>query len=174
MLTVRILCVGKCKEKYWREACAEYGKRLSAFCRFEVLEVDEERLPERPSKAQIESGLEQEGKRLLQKAGSTPIVALCILAKIAPQSYVVAMCIEGKMLSSEDLAETFTQVQNRGMSQLSFIIGGSWGLWEEVKRKAALRLSMSPMTFPHQLARVMLCEQIYRAFQIAHSGKYHK
>ena len=75
MLTVRILCVGKCKEKYWREACAEYGKRLSAFCRFEVLEVDEERLPERPSKAQIESGLEQEGKRLLQKAGSTPIVA---------------------------------------------------------------------------------------------------
>ncbi len=81
MLTVRILCVGKCKEKYWREACAEYGKRLSAFCRFEVLEVDEERLPERPSKAQIESGLEQEGKRLLQKAGSTPIVALCIEGK---------------------------------------------------------------------------------------------
>ena len=90
MLTVRILCVGKCKEKYWREACAEYGKRLSAFCRFEVLEVDEERLPERPSKAQIESGLEQEGKRLLQKAGSTPIVALCI---------------EGKELSSPQLAQ---------------------------------------------------------------------
>ena len=139
MLTVRILCVGKCKEKYWREACAEYGKRLSAFCRFEVLEVDEERLPERPSKAQIENGLEQEGKRLLQKAGSTPIVALCI---------------EGKELSSPQLAQYVERA--------------------EVKRKAALRLSMSPMTFPHQLARVMLCEQIYRAFQIAHSGKYHK
>ena len=159
MLTVRILCVGKCKEKYWREACAEYGKRLSAFCRFEVLEVDEERLPERPSKAQIESGLEQEGKRLLQKAGSTPIVALCI---------------EGKELSSPQLAQYVEQAAVNGASSLAFVIGGSWGLWEEVKRKAMLRLSMSPMTFPHQLARVMLCEQIYRAFQIAHSGKYHK
>ena len=159
MLTVRILCVGKCKEKYWREACAEYGKRLSAFCRFEVLEVDEERLPERPSKAQIESGLEQEGKRLLQKAGSTPIVALCI---------------EGKELSSPQLAQYVERAAVNGASSLAFVIGGSWGLWEEVKRKAVLRLSMSPMTFPHQLARVMLCEQIYRAFQIAHSGKYHK
>ncbi|MFQ9846046.1 MAG: 23S rRNA (pseudouridine(1915)-N(3))-methyltransferase RlmH [[Clostridium] leptum] len=159
MLTVRILCVGKCKEKYWREACAEYGKRLSAFCRFEVLEVDEERLPERPSKAQIESGLEQEGKRLLQKAGSTPIVALCI---------------EGKELSSPQLAQYVERAAVNGASSLAFVIGGSWGLWEEVQRKAALRLSMSPMTFPHQLARVMLCEQIYRAFQIAHSGKYHK
>ena len=159
MLTVRILCVGKCKEKYWREACAEYGKRLSAFCRFEVLEVDEERLPERPSKAQIESGLEQEGKRLLQKAGSTPIVALCI---------------EGKELSSPQLAQYVERAAVNGASSLAFVIGGSWGLWEEGKRKAALRLSMSPMTFPHQLARVMLCEQIYRAFQIAHSGKYHK
>lgn len=159
MLTVRILCVGKCKEKYWREACAEYGKRLSAFCRFEVLEVDEERLPERPSKAQIESGLEQEGKRLLQKAGSTPIVALCI---------------EGKELSSPQLAQYVERAAVNGASSLAFVIGGSWGLWEEVKRKAALRLSMSQMTFPHQLARVMLCEQIYRAFQIAHSGKYHK
>ena len=124
MLTVRILCVGKCKEKYWREACAEYGKRLSAFCRFEVLEVDEERLPERPSKAQIESGLEQEGKRLLQKAGSTPIVALCI---------------EGKELSSPQLAQYVERAAVNGASSLAFVIGGSWGLWEEVKRKAALR-----------------------------------
>ena len=137
MLTVRILCVGKCKEKYWREACAEYGKRLSAFCRVEGLE----------------------GKRLLQKAGSTPIVALCI---------------EGKELSSPQLAQYVERAAVNGASSLAFVIGGSWGLWEEVKRKAALRLSMSPMTFPHQLARVMLCEQIYRAFQIAHSGKYHK
>lgn len=105
MLTVRILCVGKCKEKYWREACAEYGKRLSAFCRFEVLEVDEERLPERPSKAQIESGLEQEGKRLLQKAGSTPIVALCI---------------EGKELSSPQLAQYVERAAVNGASSLAF------------------------------------------------------
>ena len=109
MLTVRILCVGKCKEKYWREACAEYGKRLSAFCRFEVLEVDEERLPERPSKAQIESGLEQEGKRLLQKAGSTPIVALCI---------------EGKELSSPQLAQYVERAAVNGASSLAFVIGG--------------------------------------------------
>lgn len=159
MLTVRILCVGKCKEKYWREACAEYGKRLSAFCRFEIVEVDEERLPERPSQAQIENGLEQEGKRLLQKAGNSSMIALCI---------------EGKEISSPQLAQYLEQVTVNGVSSLTFVIGGSWGLWEEVKRKATLRLSMSPMTFPHQLARVMLCEQIYRAFQIIHSGKYHK
>ena len=159
MLTVRILCVGKCKEKYWREACAEYGKRLSAFCRFEVLEVDEERLPERPSKAQIESGLEQEGKRLLQKAGSTPIVALCI---------------EGKELSSPQLAQYVERAAVNGASSLAFVIGGSWGLSEEVKRAGARRLSMSPMTFPHQLARVLLCEQLYRACSINAGAKYHK
>ena len=121
--------------------------------------MDEERLPERPSKAQIESGLEQEGKRLLQKAGSTPIVALCI---------------EGKELSSPQLAQYVERAAVNGASSLAFVIGGSWGLWEEVKRKAALRLSMSPMTFPHQLARVMLLEQLYRAMQIAVGGKYHK
>ena len=159
MLTVRILCVGKCKEKYWREACAEYGKRLSAFCRFEVLEVDEERLPERPSKAQIESGLEQEGKRLLQKAGSTPIVALCI---------------EGKELSSPQLAQYVERAAVNGASSLAFVIGGSWGLSDEVKQRADFKLSMSRMTFPHQLARVMLLEQIYRACSINNNSKYHK
>ena len=159
MLTVRILCVGKCKEKYWREACAEYGKRLSAFCRFEVSEVDEERLPERPSKAQIESGLEQEGKRLLQKAGSTPIVALCI---------------EGKELSSPQLAQYVERAAVNGASSLAFVIGGSWGLSDEVKQRADFKLSMSRMTFPHQLARVMLLEQIYRACSINNNSKYHK
>ena len=159
MLTVRILCVGKCKEKYWREACAEYGKRLSAFCRFEVLEVDEERLPERPSKAQIESGLEQEGKRLLQKAGSTPIVALCI---------------EGKELSSSQLAQYVERAAVNGASSLAFVIGGSYGLHASLKAEAWARLSMSPMTFPHHLARVMLLEQIYRAYQINAGTKYHK
>ena len=159
MLTVRILCVGKCKEKYWREACAEYGKRLSAFCRFEVLEVDEERLPERPSKAQIESGLEQEGKRLLQKAGSTPIVALCI---------------EGKELSSPQLAQYVERAAVNGASSLAFVIGGSYGLAERLKGESWVKLSMSPMTFPHHLARVMLLEQIYRACAINNHTKYHK
>ena len=159
MLTVRILCVGKCKEKYWREACAEYGKRLSAFCRFEVLEVDEERLPERPSKAQIESGLEQEGKRLLQKAGSTPIVALCI---------------EGKELSSPQLAQYVERAAVNGASSLAFVIGGSYGLAERLKGESWVKLSMSPMTFPHHLARVMVLEQVYRAFQIAAGTRYHK
>lgn len=159
MQTIRILCVGKCKEKYWRDACGEYGKRLSGFCRFEIVEVDEERLPERPSPAQIENGLEQEGKRLLRKAGN---------------SAVVALCIEGKELSSPQLAGQLERMAVNGMGDVAFVIGGSWGLWEEVKQKAVLRLSMSPMTFPHQLARVMLCEQVYRAFQIITSGKYHK
>ena len=159
MLTVRILCVGKCKEKYWREACAEYGKRLSAFCRFEVLEVDEERLPERPSKAQIESGLEQEGKRLLQKAGSTPIVALCI---------------EGKELSSPQLAQYVERAAVNGASSLAFVIGGSYGLHASLKAEAWARLSMSPMTFPHHLARVMLLEQLYRSFKIDEGSSYHK
>ena len=155
MLTVRILCVGKCKEKYWREACAEYGKRLSAFCRFEVLEVDEERLPERPSKAQIESGLEQEGKRLLQKAGSTPIVALCI---------------EGKELSSPQLAQYVERAAVNGASSLAFVIGGSWGLWEEAKRKAALRLSMSPMTFPHQWPGLCFASRFTAPFRLPIRG----
>ena len=159
MLTVRILCVGKCKEKYWREACAEYGKRLSAFCRFEVLEVDEERLPERPSKAQIESGLEQEGKRLLQKAGSAPIVALCI---------------EGKELSSPQLAQYVERAAVNGASSLAFVIGGSYGLAERLKGESWVKLSMSPMTFPHHLARVMLLEQLYRAFKIREGSSYHK
>ena len=159
MLTVRILCVGKCKEKYWREACAEYGKRLSAFCRFEVLEVDEERLPERPSKAQIESGLEQEGKRLLQKAGSTPIVALCI---------------EGKELSSPQLAQYVERAAVNGASSLAFVIGGSYGLHPSIKAEAQVKLSMSPMTFPHHLARVMLLEQLYRSFKIDEGSSYHK
>ena len=160
MLKVDLITVGKLKEDYLRRACEEYQKRLGAFVKLQIIELPEGKMPQDPSAAQIESCLAQEGQS--------------ILSKIPAQSFVVAMCIEGQMLSSEQLAETFLRQQTGGISQMSFIIGGSWGLWEEVKRKAALRLSMSPMTFPHQLARVMLCEQIYRAFQIAHSGKYHK
>lgn len=160
MQHVTVLCVGKLKESYWRDAVAEYAKRLSAFCRFTVFEVDEERLPDAPSAAQIAHTLEEEGKRLL--------------ARIPRDALTVALCIEGKTVSSEMLSARLSSWALDGKSHIVFVIGGSFGLSDEVKNTAALRLSMSPMTFPHQLARVMLLEQIYRAFQIASGGKYHK
>ena len=160
MQHLTVLCVGKLKESYWRDAVAEYAKRLSAFCRFTVIEVDEERLPDAPSAAQIAHTLEEEGKRLL--------------ARIPRDALTVALCIEGKTVSSEMLSARLSSWALDGKSHIVFVIGGSFGLSDEVKNTAALRLSMSPMTFPHQLARVMLLEQIYRAFQIASGGKYHK
>ncbi len=160
MQHVTVLCVGKLKESYWRDAVAEYAKRLSAFCRFTVIEVDEERLPDAPSAAQIAHTLEEEGKRLL--------------SRIPRDALTVALCIEGKTVSSEMLSARLSSWALDGKSHIVFVIGGSFGLSDEVKNAAALRLSMSPMTFPHQLARVMLLEQIYRAFQIASGGKYHK
>lgn len=159
MMSVTILCVGKLKEKYWRDACEEYGKRLSAFCRFSILELDEARVPENASAAQINAALAEEGRRILSKAA---------------HSYRIALCIEGKEVSSPELSQKLQLTAVNGVSNISFIIGGSWGLSDEVKQAAACKLSMSPMTFPHQLARVMLCEQIYRAFQISSDGKYHK
>lgn len=160
MLNVTVLTVGKLKEEYWREACREYEKRLGAFCRLRLAEVDEFRLPDKPSGAQIQAGLEAEGRRLLEQ--------------IPAGALAVAMCIEGRMLSSPQLAETLEQAAVRGRSHVVFVVGGSYGLAEAVKARADLRLSMSPMTFPHQLARVMLLEQIYRAFGIAAGSKYHK
>lgn len=160
MLHVTVLCVGKLKEAYWRDAVAEYAKRLSAFCRFAVVEVDEERLSDAPGPAQIERTLTEEGKRLL--------------SHIPRDALTVALCIEGKTVSSEALSARLSSWALEGKSHIVFVIGGSFGLSDAVKNAAALRLSMSPMTFPHQLARVMLLEQIYRAFQIAGGGKYHK
>ena len=159
MQDVRIICVGKLKEQYWRDACAEYSKRLSAYCRFSIIEIDEHRLPDNPSGAQIEAGLNAEGKNILSKCPNG--------------CDIIAMCIEGKTHSSEQLAVLAERsaISSRGMC---FIIGGSFGLSDEVKAKAKVKLSMSPMTFPHQLARVMLCEQIYRAFCINNGSKYHK
>ncbi|HIS50154.1 MAG TPA: 23S rRNA (pseudouridine(1915)-N(3))-methyltransferase RlmH [Candidatus Gallacutalibacter pullistercoris] len=159
MMNVQILCIGKLKESYWREACAEYAKRLKAFCTFSIVELPESRLPDDPSPALIEKALEEEGEKLLAAAKG---------------SAVIPLCIEGKELSSPQLAQRLEDLASRGVSSVSFIIGSSFGLAERVKRAGAVRLSMSPMTFPHQLARVMLCEQIYRAFQIQNHGKYHK
>lgn len=160
MLRVTVLCVGKLKETYWRDACAEYAKRLSAFCRLDITEVAEERLPEHPSPAQIAATVEAEGKRLLEH--------------IPKDAAVVALCVEGRELDSPALAAEIDRQAVTRSSHLVLAIGGSWGLSEAVKQRARLRLSMSPMTFPHQLARVMVLEQLYRAFQILSGGKYHK
>lgn len=160
MYKITILCVGSLKESYWREACAEYQKRLRPFCRFTVVEVSEERVPDKASAAQLAAVVEAEGQRLL--------------AKLDASTLPVALCIEGKECSSEQLAALIEQHAVGGEGDITFIIGGSWGLSEAVKARARLRLSMSPMTFPHQLARVMLCEQVYRAMQILSGGQYHK
>ena len=161
MLKINIICIGKIKEKYFTDAVGEYAKRLTAFCKFSVVELNEERIRSNtPNDSQIAEVIEAEGRRILQKIGAS--------------DYVAAMCIEGKLLSSEELSETLDKAALSGKSTVDFIIGGSYGLSDEVKRRADLRLSMSKMTFPHQLARVILCEQIYRAFEISTNGKYHK
>jgi len=160
MMNVTVLAVGKLKENYWKEACKEYGKRLSTFCRFSIEEIPEYRLPDSPSRAEIETGLEKEGKLILEH--------------IPTNAFVAALCIEGRELDSVSLSQQIQKAAVNGRNSLVFIIGGSFGLWEGVKKQAHLKLSMSPMTFPHQLARVMLCEQLYRAFSIAAHTKYHK
>lgn len=160
MININIICIGKLKEKFWREACDEYAKRLCAFCRFKIMELPETKTPENPSEAQTQKTVDEEGKKILSALGKG--------------DFAVAMCIEGKMISSEKLASFIAEKSVSGVSHMTFIIGGSWGLSDEVKKRADYKLSISPMTFPHQLARVMLCEQVYRAFQISSGGKYHK
>jgi 23S rRNA (pseudouridine1915-N3)-methyltransferase len=160
MLNVTLICVGKLKEKFYIAAVEEYRKRLRAHCRLEILELPEERLPDGPSQALIDGALDREADR--------------ILARVPRNAALVALCVEGKLLSSEELAKQFNTFAVGGDSALCFVIGGSFGLHERVKRAARLRLSMSPMTFPHHLARVMVLEQIYRAFQISAGTKYHK
>lgn len=160
MLKIRLICIGKLKERYLREGCAEYIKRLGAFCKPEIVELDEARLADNASDALIEAALAQEGARILDA--------------IPAGAYPVAMCIEGEMLGSVQLAEMLSQLAVSGVSSVAFLIGGSHGLAQRVKKESRLRLSMSPMTFPHQLSRLMLLEQLYRAFSINSSMKYHK
>ncbi len=160
MQSITIICEGKLKEKYLRDACAEYVKRLSAFCRLSIVELNPHRIPENPSQLEIVTVLEAEGKE--------------ILSKIPNGAKVYAMCIEGKQMPSEKLSEQLSLAAVQGFNNVVFIIGGSHGLSETVKKRADFKLSMSMMTFPHQLARVMLLEQIYRAYQISSGGKYHK
>lgn len=159
MFNINLITVGKLKENYLREACAEYTKRLGAYCHIKITELPECRLPDNPSEKVIKSALDTEADAILSAAGSDA---------------VIAMCIEGKMMSSEDLSDRLQKFAVEGKSSVSIVIGSSYGLSDNVKNAAALRLSMSPMTFPHQLARVMLLEQLYRAMSILGNGKYHK
>jgi len=160
MLSVHIICVGKMKEKFYIGAAEEYLKRLSAYCRLTVTELPEERLPQTPSPAQIQAALAREGQ--------------AIRAKIPANSALAALCVEGKLCSSEELAAQFRSWEQDSAKHLVFLIGGSFGLDPSLKAEARLRLSMSPMTFPHHLARVMLLEQIYRSFKINEGSAYHK
>lgn len=158
MFRVSVVAVGKLKEPWLRDGLAEYQKRLTGYCDFSVAEIPEYRLPDDPSAAQIEKGLAEEGRAILDKVGKTPFAALCI---------------EGKELSSAAFAR-FLGERQQAAGGLAFVVGGSFGLAREVKERAVVRLSLSPMTFPHQLFRVLLAEQIYRGFSILSGGKYHK
>ena len=160
MLRLRIVCVGKCRDRFYREAVEEYFKRLGAFCQIDLIEVAEERLSDRPSAAEIEKALEQETARIRKQ--------------LLPDSGLVCLCIEGEEKDSPGLTEILTKAEASGRPRMNFVIGGSFGLSEGLKREADLRLSMSRMTFPHTLARVMLCEQLYRGFQIKEGSRYHK
>ncbi len=160
MLNIYLITVGKLKESFLTEAANEYIKRLNAYCKLTVIEIDEQRITENPSKSQIDAVLLDEGRRIISKI---------------PKSVVkIALCIEGKQLSSTELSSKITEYTTSGKSSVAFIIGGSHGLSDEVKALADLKLSVSKMTFPHQLFRVMLLEQIYRALSISSGGKYHK
>ena len=160
MLDVHILCVGKLKERFYTEAAAEYVKRLGGYCRLTLTELPEERLPKSPSRAQIDAALEKE--------------AAAVRAKLPPNSSLVALCVEGKLCSSEELAKLVSDWSLSSAKHLVFLIGSSYGLHPSLKAQAWVKLSMSPMTFPHHLARVMLLEQLYRAFKIREGSSYHK
>lgn len=160
MVTIEIIALGKLKEKYWREAVEEYSRRLSRFCKFDIFELSPIQLPENPTQGEIEAALDKE--------------RLKISEKIDPMAVKIALCIEGKMLSSEGLAQYINIEMNHGKSKFQFFIGSSHGLSSEIKKEAQIKLSFSPMTFPHQMMRVMTVEQLYRAFSILNHGKYHK
>ena len=160
MQKVTLLCVGKLKECFYTDAAAEYAKRLSRWCDLTITELPEVRLPENPSPAQIEAALSKE--------------AAAIRGKLPAGAALIALCVEGQLCSSEQLARRMADLANQGARQLVFVIGGSFGLHPSIKHAALERLSMSPMTFPHHLARVMLLEQIYRAYQIQAGTRYHK
>lgn len=161
MININLITIGKLKENYLKDAVSEYSKRLSAFCKLNITELPESRLSDNPSEKEIENALSNEAK----------LISTYINKKSA---YNVSLCIEGKQLTSNELSSKIQEVSINGKSTINFIIGSSFGISSDIKSKSDLKLSMSKMTFPHQLARVLLLEQIYRAFQISIGGKYHK
>ena len=160
MLNVKLICVGKMREKFYIDAFEEYRKRLQTYCRLELVEITEQRLSDRPAEKEITAALEREGQEILKA--------------VPADAYFVALCVEGKQMPSEGMAELIAARENSGKPKLCFVIGGSFGLSPTVKSRADRKLSMSQMTFPHHLARVMLIEQVYRGFKINEGSQYHK
>ena len=160
MMNITVIALGKLKEKYLTDAINEYSKRISAYGRLQIIELNPVRLSDNPSQTEIDNALSKEAEEIKKK--------------IPNNSYVFSLCIEGKEKSSEAFAKAINNAAVNGKSNLVFIIGSSFGLSPEIKALSDFKLSFSPMTFPHQLMRVMLLEQIYRAFQINNNGKYHK
>ena len=159
-MKITIVCVGKIKEKYFTMAIDEYSKRLSRYCKLNIIEVPDEKTPDQASEAEELQIKKKEGER--------------ILSNIKDQAYVIALAIQGKMLDSVELAKKIESLGTYGDSQIVFVIGGSLGLSDEVLARANMKLSFSPMTFPHQLMRVVLLEQVYRAYRINCGEPYHK
>lgn len=159
-MKITILTVGKIKEKFYRDAISEYEKRLSRYCKLDIVEVADERTPEHASAAENQKILEKEGER--------------ILANVRDNTYVIILAIKGKMLDSVELSQKISDLTVSGVSDITFIIGGSLGLSDAVVKRGDFLLSFSPMTFPHQLMRVILLEQVYRSYRIANNEPYHK
>ncbi len=159
-MKITVVCVGKLKEKYWKEAIQEYSKRLTKYCKLDIVELPDEKAPENLSKAEEQQVCKKEGERILKA--------------IKQDAFVIALAVEGKMLSSEQLAKQIEKYTVEGVSHIVFIIGGSLGLSQEVITAADKVLSFSAMTFPHQMMRVILLEQIYRAMRIIKKEPYHK
>ncbi len=159
MISIDVIAVGKLSADYFKDGCKEYAKRISRFAKIKLVEINEEKLPENPSRKQIESALLKEGERISSKIGSG--------------DYVIAMCIEGKEFSSGEIADKIENIEG-SHSKVDFIIGSSYGLSDSIKDLSDFKLSLGKITLPHQLARLVLLEQIYRAFSIISNMKYNK
>ncbi|GAB6722281.1 23S rRNA (pseudouridine(1915)-N(3))-methyltransferase RlmH [Streptococcus uberis] len=159
-MKIKIICVGKIKEKYLKDGIAEYQKRLSRFTQFEIIELADEKTPEKASQAENEKIMEKEANRILSKIGN--------------RDYVIALAIEGKQYASEEFSQFVTDITIQGFSDITFIIGGSLGLHSKINQKAHALISFGRLTLPHQLMRLVLTEQIYRAFMIQEGSPYHK
>ena len=159
-MKIKVVTVGKLKEKYLKDGIAEYSKRISRFAKLEMIELADEKTPDRASESENQKILEIEGQR--------------ILSKVADRDFVIVLAIEGKTLSSEEFSKNLEEASIKGFSTLTFIIGGSLGLSQDVKKRANISVSFGRLTLPHQLMRLVLVEQIYRAFTIQQGSPYHK